>query len=175
MAGILKDPKQATSHSHTVVPKIRYANEHSKSPFSFIRVVIFGKRDMGASVCVCTPLYIYMAPVCPNTNPCSTYVPHRPVLVHQEGAPAAHLRHDPQRARGPDGHQAHRLVVRAHRHAAGAWLDMTASRYSYMNGLVDIAMHHPLYTAARVRGRGAGLRPRLPEQRRLRPVCLFVL
>jgi hypothetical protein len=49
--GILLDPTQATSHSHTLIPKIRYANEHSKSPFSFIRVVLFGKRDMGAYGC----------------------------------------------------------------------------------------------------------------------------
>lgn len=46
-AGVLQDPKQASSDTHTLLPKVRYANEHSKSPFSFIRVVLFGKRDMG--------------------------------------------------------------------------------------------------------------------------------
>lgn len=46
--GLLADPTQATSASHTQIPTIRYSNEMAKQHFSFLRIIFCGRNEMGA-------------------------------------------------------------------------------------------------------------------------------
>jgi len=46
--GLLADPTQASSASHTQTPTIRYSSEMAKQNFSFLRIIFCGRNEMGA-------------------------------------------------------------------------------------------------------------------------------